>query len=249
MFTTCVVLPVYNEAAAIQRTLERVLVYAAAHPSVRFLFVDDGSSDQTAEYLERGLSNHGSLQVSQIRYSVNQGKGYAIDQGFLSSTEEYLIFTDGDLAYSLEHVGLIQQRLEEVDVVIGSRELKPYQPRNSSFRRQFLGRAFNWLTRLIAGLPYRDTQAGLKGFRRQAAVSIFARKRITGFGFDVEILYLAHRLGYRVEEIYAQVDRDHSYKNSKLKLLRDSASMFWDLLSIRWYDLRGLYKSDKQIQG
>jgi glycosyltransferase involved in cell wall biosynthesis len=241
MPTTCVVLPVYNEIRIIRRTVERVFEYVDRDPETSFYFVDDGSNDGTAEYLRSSLEPGNHPQVHLLHYEPNRGKGYAIQLGFQQSAADYLVFTDGDLAYSLDHLGLIREKLVDHEVVIGSRELKPYLPRNSSLRRQILGRAFNRLARILAGLPYRDTQAGLKGFQREAARRIFAQKRIMGFGFDVELLFLAHKYKYRVAEIYAQVDTEHSYKNSKLKLLRDSLNMFADLLRIRRHDWRGDY--------
>ena len=243
MPSICLVLPLYNEIRTIPRTFGLVQEYGAKHPEITFRFVDDGSIDGTAEFLESVLAPERFPQIQLIRSPRNGGKGRAVQLGFSQSEEDYLIFSDGDLAYSLDHIPLMIEKLVDYPVVIGSRELKPYRARNSSLRRQVLGRAFNALTRAITGLPYRDTQAGLKGFQKLAARKIFACHQIQGFGFDVELLYLAHKFNYRVAEIYAQVNAEHSYKIGKLKLLRDSCKMFVDLLCIRWHDCLGHYES------
>ena len=104
-----------------------------------------------------------------------------------------------------------------------------------------MGWTFNRLARLALGLPHPDTQAGLKGFRRDVARTLFARQRVAGFGFDVEVLYLARRLGYRVGEIPARVSAG-SYAASQVDLVRDPLRMFRDLVSIRWRGAIGRYE-------
>ncbi len=126
-------------------------------------------------------------------------------------------------------------------MVIGSRNLPASSNAPRTWRRRILGNGFNWMVRRCVGLPYRDTQAGLKGFRSAAARRLFAKARVRGFSFDVEILYLAKKYGYRVAEVPVRVGADHSYKGSKLKLMKDSLRMFWGLFRIRLYDLAGLY--------
>jgi dolichyl-phosphate beta-glucosyltransferase len=238
-----VVLPVYNELRAVPRTWAAVAHYARENEETSFCFVDDGSTDGTAEWLEAAIQRESNPRLQLIANKINRGKGHAIAVGFAQAgAEDYLIFTDGDLAYSLSHLPILQEKLDAYDVVIGSRELVPYRPLNTSFRRKVLGRGFNALARGISGLPYRDTQAGLKGFRAAAARRIFSHKRIMGFGFDVELLFLAHKYGLRVAEVQATVEAAHSYKTSKLKLMRDSVKMLGDLGAIRWHDWSGHYE-------
>ena len=104
-----------------------------------------------------------------------------------------------------------------------------------------MGECFNFLARRILALPYRDTQAGCKGFRRDAARSIFEKSSISGFGFDAELLFIARKLGFSIMEISANVSKEHNYKKGKLKLMKDSVIMFCNLLHIRWNDLLGKY--------
>lgn len=243
MSSTRVVLPVYNELSAVPRTWEAVVQYVGENQNTSFCFVDDGSTDGTTEWLQTAITRESNPRLQLISNKVNSGKGHAIQIGFAQAGEEdYLIFTDGDLAYSLSYLAILQEKLETYDVVIGSRELVPYRPLNTSLRRKILGRGFNALARALSGLPYRDTQAGLKGFRAAAARRIFTHKRIMGFGFDVELLFLAHKYGFRVAEVQATVEAAHSYKTSKIKLVRDSVKMLGDLGAIRWHDWSGHYE-------
>ncbi len=127
-------------------------------------------------------------------------------------------------------------------MVIGSRSLVHRTEKNTKLARQVLGWGFNRLARMILNLPYRDTQAGLKGFRRPVAQHLFSRQRIPDFSFDVELVFLARYFNYRITEVPAHVSEAHSYKISKVNLLRDPMKMFIDLVRIRVNSLRGLYK-------
>jgi hypothetical protein len=128
------------------------------------------------------------------------------------------------------------------DVVIGCRSRRDPSERTIRRPRWLMGWCFNRLARLALGLPHRDTQAGLKGFRQEVARDLFARQRVPGFGFDVEVLYLARRLGYRVGEIPARVSPAHSYAASQVDLVRDPLRMCRDLVTIRWHSARGDYE-------
>ena len=132
--------------------------------------------------------------------------------------------------------------LKDYDVVIGSRSMAPQPEGGLPKRRAFLGWGFNRLACLWLNFEYPDTQAGLKGFRRQAARELFLRQKVDGFGFDAEILYLARKLNLRVGQIPAQVSGTHSYKTSQVKLAMDSLLCFWDFLQIRIRSWTGQYR-------
>jgi glycosyltransferase involved in cell wall biosynthesis len=238
-----VILPFYNEAGLIRHTFEEVERFGMEHPEYGFLFVDDGSSDATADTLrllisESDIPEH---RLNLISYSPNRGKGQAVKAGIERATSEMVLFTDGDLAYSMDHLPKLALALEATDVVIGSRSLVHKSERNTTTMRKIMGWTFNKCARVILGLPYTDTQAGLKGFKLKAAREIFARQRLGGFAFDVELVYLAKRLGYSIGEIPAYVSEAHSYKVSKVNLIKDPLRMFGALVDVRMNAILGRY--------
>jgi len=235
-----IVLPVYNERTRLPHVFEELEPWARRRPDWQFLFVDDGSTDGSAEFIEQAIQQAGLDNLRLHRQPTNTGKGRAIHEGFERLDAPRLAFTDGDLAFSLDHLEQIEAELDHCDVVIGNRNLVA-QSERSSLRRKVLGWCFNRLARLILGLPYRDTQAGLKAFRAEAAHALLARQRIFGFGFDAELLFIAKRLGLTTHEIPARVLDDHNYKTGKVKLLKDSLWMLGDLLLIRLNGAQGFY--------
>ncbi len=237
-----VVLPVYNEQACIGQTFDAVVAFARRHPSYTFLFVNDGSTDHTRAILADRLKIVQMPQLQMLSYSPRAGKGFAIKTGMNYAEGDYLCYLDSDLAYSLEHLGALVECLEAQDVAIGSRSLVASNPAVLHWSRRLAGKVYNWISRYALGLGYRDMQAGLKGFRRDVAKELFEQQSLMGFSFDVELIYLAKRQGYRIGQIPAQVSKQHQQKSSKVNLLSDSLHMFKDLLQIRWNDLIGRYR-------
>jgi dolichyl-phosphate beta-glucosyltransferase len=237
-----VVLPVYNEQACIAQTFDAIVAFARQHPSYTFLFVNDGSTDHTRAILADRLKIAQMPQVQMLSYSPRAGKGFAIKTGMNYAEGDYLCYLDSDLAYSLGHLGALVECLEAQDVAIGSRSLVASNPAVLHWSRRLAGKVYNWVSRFALGLGYPDMQAGLKGFRRDVAKELFAQQSLMGFSFDVELIYLAKRQGYRIGQVPAQVSKQHQQKTSKVNLLSDSLKMFKDLLQIRWNDLIGRYR-------
>ncbi|MCH7978269.1 MAG: glycosyltransferase family 2 protein [Acidobacteria bacterium] len=234
-----VVIPAHNESARLPATLQAVLgLLQSRSEAFEVLVVDDGSTDDTAELVQRVCRE--SPEVRLLRHPTNFGKGAAVRNGMLNARGEYILFTDADLSAPIAEAERLLEPLKNgYDVAFGSRGLRPeWISQRQSRIREAAGRLFNFWTRSIAGLNFRDTQCGFKAFRRQAAETIFARQRISGFGFDVEVLYLARKFGYRVLEV--PVHWAHC-EGSTVHMLRDSARMFMDLLRIRWNNRRGKY--------
>jgi dolichyl-phosphate beta-glucosyltransferase len=240
--TVSVILPVYNEQACVGRTFEAILQFLSAHPHYTFIFVDDGSSDRTKEILHRGIKMTEARQVKVLSYQPRAGKGFAILRGIEHAESDAICYLDGDLAYSLEHLDLLVKELATCDVAIGSRSLATGNHKDVKFSRKLAGKIFNLLSRFILRLPYSDMQAGLKGFRKAAAKDLFGKQSLTGFSFDVELIYLAKKRGYSIGEIPAKVSSSHQTKISKVNLLQDSIRMLIDLLKIRWNDQLGRYR-------
>ncbi len=237
-----VILPVYNEQACIDATFKAVLDYARQHPTYQFLFVNDGSSDRTQQILEQHIAAAAMDQICLVSYPERGGKGYAVRQGVKVADGEYVCFMDGDLAYSLDHLDILFSKLEIYDVVIGSRSLVPGGNLVLQPARKLAGEVFNTLSKRILNLPFLDMQAGLKGFRKPVARELFARQDLTGFSFDVELIYLAKKFGFLIGEIPAKVSASHLKKNSKVNLLVDSLKMLKDLFRIRLNDVLGRYE-------
>jgi dolichyl-phosphate beta-glucosyltransferase len=226
-----VVIPAYNEETRIGASLERIRAYLASKPfAAEVVVVDDGSSDRTSEAARRALPAGPPLRV--IRLEANRGKGYAVRTGVLAAAGEAVLFTDADLSTPVEELDKFLPRLDEgADVVIGSRAVPGCDIRVRQARpRQAMGKFFNRLVRLFVMDGCRDTQCGFKLFRRKAALDIFSRLETPGFAFDVEVLLLARRLGYRVAEVPV-VWCDS--RPSRVRIVSGSWGMLRELLTIR----------------
>lgn len=235
-----VVIPVFNEEARIYPTLERLDRYLQdTFDEFEIIVVDDGSSDNTAlivQDLGRKLG-----KITLIRYPVNAGKGYAIRTGVLASKGDLLLTCDADLSTPIEEV---EKLLSYVDagsaIAIGSRGLSASEiVMRQPWHRERMGRIFNVMVRTLLFGGIKDTQCGFKLFKGEAARRLFERSLIKGFSFDVEILFLARKLGYTVKEIPV---RWFNSPHSKVRLLKDPIKMFLDLLRIRLYWLLGKYR-------
>ncbi len=230
-----IVIPAYNEERRLAATLERISGYLArqAPAFAEILVVDDGSRDRTAEVAAA------FPHVRVLRNPGNRGKGYSVRHGMLEARGEWTLFTDADLSTPMEELEKLWAAAREgAAVVIGSRALDRtligvHQP----YLRETSGRVFNLFMRLVTGLPFSDTQCGFKLFRSSAARKIFARQSLDGFGFDVEVLFIARRLGYSVAEVPV---RWNDVAGTKVSLVRGMKA-FLDPLCIRWNQLTGRY--------
>jgi len=235
-----IVVPAWNEAARIPSALRQIVGYVEPRGN-RFevLVVDDGSTDDTVSVVEQICRETNAVRL--LRNPGNCGKGFAVRNGMLEARGEYLLFTDADLSSPITEADRLLEPLKTgYDVVFGSRALRPEWvfPRQP-WLRETAGKTFNLFVRALTALPFRDTQCGFKAFRREAARAIFSRQTIPGFGFDVEILYLARKLGYRVLETPVHWAND---TRTKVHPFRDGSRMFADLLRIRWNDWNGKYR-------
>jgi dolichyl-phosphate beta-glucosyltransferase len=240
MKTFDVIIPLYNEEGSLVNTLGAIRNFSKTYPHFRFIFVNDGSTDQTLKILKKNIKNP-LREFRIVSYRDNRGKGFAIRKGIEFSTSSNIAFIDADLAYPLNHLLSIEKSLETSDVVIGCRGLSSINWERINLKRIFIGKSFNILLRTILFLPYKDTQAGLKGFKKNIAKKIFSKQKINGFAFDTEVLYLAKKYGASIEEISAEVSEDHSTSPSKVKIVRDSINMFTSLFKIRLNDLAKNY--------
>lgn len=242
------VVPVYNEQKCIEENLRTIYRYLEAQPySAEVVVVDDGSSDDTADLVEQAAAERPSLRL--IR-NDHRGKAYAVRTGVLASEGDHVLFADADLATPVHQTDKMLAALTDgYDVAIGSREGYGARRYGEPWTRHFMGRVFNLVVRLLIMGQHNDTQCGFKAFTRPVAQDIFNSVRLYGpnaavldapavTGFDVELLYLAHRRGYRVAEIPVEW---HYGPGSKVNSLRDSWRNFKDVLRVRYNAIRGLY--------
>ncbi len=234
------VIPAYNEADRIGLSLEKIRSYLATLPyTTELIVVDDGSTDAMPQLLERVQAGWPALRI--LRHSPNRGKGYSVRRGMLEARGEYVLFSDADLSTPVDEVEKLLRIMEEsqADAVAGSRAIERklvgvHQP----WYREYAGRFFNQLVRLVSGLDLKDTQCGFKLYRRLTTRNAFLVQRTEGFGFDVEILYLIRHTGGRIVETAVKWNNDPA---TKVRLLRDSMTMFADLLLIRLRAWTGRY--------
>ena len=205
-----IVIPAFNEAARLEQSLRKILEYLREMrgPS-ELLVVDDGSQDDTAAIAEKVARDSAPVPTRVIRYAENRGKGYAVRLGLLEAQANVVLFSDADLSTPItETPKLIDSiRNGECDFTFGSRALDRrligvHQP----WRREQGGRVFNLIVRLATGLPFWDTQCGFKAFRMSVCRPLIEAAQIDRFGFDVELIYLAHLAQLRLREIPVRWD-------------------------------------------
>ena len=238
-----IVIPAYNEEMRIAETLDTVVGYVRDQGySWEIVVADDGSQDRTAALVE--ASARGNPEIRLVRLD-HRGKGWAVKGGMLEARGEYRFLADADLSMPIEHLEkFLPPLLTDFDIAIGSRETPGARRFHEPMSRHLMGRAFNGMVRLLAVRGLADTQCGFKCFKAQVAETIFPLQRAQGFGFDVEVLFLAQRLGMRIKEV--PIDW-YYHEGSKVKPLRDSFLMLNDLLSVRWNHLRGRYGTLSQM--
>jgi len=232
-----IIIPAYNEQSRLPNTLEQVFHFLEKQSfKSEVVVVENGSTDKTFEVAQKFVERHKNLRVI---HTEERGKGGAVQRGVREAGGEYVFICDADLSMPVEEISkFIPPALKDFDIAIGSREAPGAVRYNEPYYRHLTGRVFNMLIRLMVLPNLQDTQCGFKCLRAEVARDIFPFQTITGWAFDVELLYIAHYHGYRILEIpidwYFNAD-------SKVRVLRDSWRMFIDLLVIRRNARRGLY--------
>lgn len=240
-----VVVPVHNGADRLPGHLETLRQFVGVRPGAsELILVDDHSEPEAARALADFARSVAGVTV--LRNPANRGKGYSVARGMAAAQGSYRVFTDADLAYPVEEIDRIVHELEAgSDVAIACRVLPEsrYLMSPSFFHylytRHLMSRVFNRVVRLALLPGILDTQAGLKGFTGRAAELIFPRLTVPGFGFDVELLYIARKHGLRVRQ--TAVHYRYEDEPSTVRFAADAVTMLRDLARIRWNDWRGRY--------
>jgi dolichyl-phosphate beta-glucosyltransferase len=232
-----IVIPAYNEAERIVPTIGAL----ASHVSGlgfpwELIIADDGSTDETVKLVqELGLANLKLLLADQ-----NGGKGSAVQRGILAAQGQYILFDDADNSTPIEELTPVLSKLlrEGYDIAVGSRAISGAEEAKRSPLRRLMSGGLRWMVKHIFRIGVRDTQCGFKLFTRQAAHHLCQAQTIMGFSFDLELLYLAHKFGYRIAEVpVAWVDAP----GSKVDPTKEAQRFLRDLLRIKLNDWRQVY--------
>lgn len=238
------VIPAYNEAKRLPATIRSIAAYlsGATFETVELIIVDDGSEDGTAAAAASAKPELDATGISLrvLRNERNRGKGFSVRRGMVEAVHEWVMFSDADHSAPISEMEKLIRTAKTGghDVAIGSRAIdRSLIGVRQPWHREFLGRAFNLNVRLLTGLQIADTQCGFKLFTRRSAKQIAAKQRIERFGFDVEQLYLARKLGFAVAEVPVRWNNEESSSVT----LREGMRAFAEVWRVKWNDLMGRY--------
>ncbi|WAC06562.1 MAG: glycosyltransferase family 2 protein [Thermodesulfobacteriota bacterium] len=235
-----VVIPAFNEAERIGATLQKIHEFLLTRDyRSEIIVVDDGSSDNTRKVIRKFAGEFSSVRL--LGNKVNRGKGYSVRAGVLHSQGRIILFSDADLSTPIQEVDKLADWLDQgYDIAIGSRALPGSDIlERQPWPREFMGKTFNKLVQLLTLSGIKDTQCGFKLFKKEAANVLFAKQTVWGFGFDVELLFIADKNGYRIKEVPIKWINS---PDSRVHMVKDSFSMLIDLVRIRTRYLTGKYR-------
>ncbi len=231
-----IIVPAFNEELRITPTIDAIL--AALRRKTKdfeILVVNDGSTDNTKAVVE-SLENE---QIKLLSYETNRGKGGAVKFGVEHARGDYIVFTDADLPYPPNNIHLACEKLASgTAVVLGKREMKENGGQYPWYRR-VMSNGFGLLVKAVLHIKTKDTQCGFKAFRKEAAQDIFSRVTLSGWGFDMEVIFLAENLGYTTERL--TVELFHDKKNSKINPVRDAIAMTKEVFKVKKNFKQGKY--------
>lgn len=232
-----IIVPAYNEEKRITKTLlaiEAVMINGTE--DFEILAVNDGSHDNTAAVV-RGLENE---HIHLLSYEKNRGKGGAVKYGVEHAVGDYIAFIDADLPYPPESIPKAHAMLAEgCDAVLGKR-VQTENGQKYPWYRTVMSKSFGLFVRTVLHMKEKDTQCGFKAFRAAAAKEIFSRVTLSGWGFDVEIIFIAERRGYRIKRL--PVELFHENDESKINVVQDTLKMAGEVFAVRRNHKKGLYR-------
>ncbi len=238
-----IIIPAYNEAGRLGPSLEKIDAFLKSQDtSAEVLVVENGSSDET---LALAQSYQKQMPYLRVFSESERGKGLAVRRGMLEAKGEYRFLCDADLSMPIEQVNrFLPPVLAGMDIAIGSRELPGSVRYNEPGYRHLIGRIFNTMVRWLVLPGIQDSQCGFKCFRGEVANVIFPLQTLGGMSFDAEVLFIARRLGYQVKEVAIDWYFD---PDSRVRLIKDSLCMGFDLLKIRLNAIQGRYDTSAKI--
>ncbi len=239
-----VIIPAYNEEKRLPESIDQIVRFLQAQRySSELLIVNDGSEDNTAGIV-RQISKE--MPIVRLLSLPHRGKGHAIKNGVLDAHGDFLFTCDADLSMPIHQLAdFLPPNCRNVDIAIGSREAHGARRFNEPVYRHVMGRVFNTLVRMLVIRGIRDTQAGFKCFRREVAHEIFPYQTLDGWAFDVEVLLVAQKHGYRLKEI--PIDW-HYRSHSRVNPIKDTIEMLKELIYIRKNHLAGRYDLTESLK-
>lgn len=232
-----IIIPAHNEEERLAPSLALVDEYVCQQPfAIEVIVVENGSQDRTLEVAQSFQERMPYLKVIQ---ETQKGKGLAVRTGMLAAKGKYRIFCDADFSMPVSEISkFISADDQPYDIAIASRELPESRRIDEPEFRHLIGRVFNGLVRFALLPALQDTQCGFKAFRGEVAEILFPMQTMAGWSFDAELLFIAQRLGYAINE----VPITWYYKpGSRLHILKDSFKMASDLFTIQRNARRGIY--------
>jgi glycosyltransferase involved in cell wall biosynthesis len=236
-----IIIPAHNEESRLPQTLEQVFAFLETQDyTAEVLIIENGSSDRTLEIAREYAAQQEALKVL---HEELPGKGNAVKRGMLEASGSYRFMCDADLSMPIEElVKFIPSDEHGFDIAIASREAKEAVRYNEPEYRHLGGRLINLAIRMLILPGLHDTQCGFKCFRAEVAEAIFPYQSLPGWSFDIEILFLARKRGFRIQEVPIHWYFD---PETKLRAVNDAVKMLRDIFLIHWKDLRGRYDPQK----
>ncbi len=231
-----IVIPAHNEEHRLPPTLAKIDAFLENQSyDAEVLIVENGSSDRTVEVARHFSETHPYVRLIEVE---TRGKGLAVKAGMLAARGAYRFICDADLSMPIDELPQFFADTQEYDLVIGTREGQGARRIGEPEYRHVMGRVNNWLIKLFAVRGFEDTQCGFKLFKQQAAEDLFGVQRMNGIGFDVELIFVAKKRGYKIREVPITWYFD---PDSRMRLVRDSLNMLREIWMIRRNWQRGLY--------
>jgi dolichyl-phosphate beta-glucosyltransferase len=232
-----IVIPAHNEEARLPPGLAKIDAFLKTQPyQAEVIVVENGSKDRTVEVAQAFAADHPYVKVIDAPV---RGKGLAVKVGMLAATGDYRFICDADLSMPIEEVAtFLPPHTDGYDIIIASREGKGAERVGEPEYRHMIGRVNNLIIKLAILRGFEDTQCGFKMFNRKAAEDLFQVQRMNGIGFDIELLFIAQKRGYRIKELPITW---YFSAESKIKLVDDSLKLLREIWDIRRNWARGLY--------
>lgn len=232
-----IVIPAHNEEHRLPPALEKIDTFLNAQPfEAEVIIVENGSSDHTVDVARSFIETHPYVRVIEVD---TRGKGLAVKAGMLAARGAYRFICDVDLSMPIDEiVKFLPPHADGYDIVIATREGKEARRIGEPEYRHIMGRVNNWIIKLAAVRGFEDTQCGFKMFTRDVAEDLFSVQQLSGIGFDVELIYIAQKRGYKIREVPITWYFD---PDSRMRLVQDSLHMLVEIWAIRKNWRKGLY--------